>query len=162
MGRYLKKSSKDYFLIYHFRMWGGSLTTSNRDISWYMKFGYLDLKTNRVLWYVKIRHTMKITDIYISQKWLWIVLQITKTNDRIKYRKKGLLRTNLSFFVKFKRHKIKDRSESYVHILMLVRATKLRYNWEINSKDLQDFYPKYQKIFQFESRGLFRTLQFFH
>jgi hypothetical protein len=39
------------------------------------------------------------------------------------YRKTGLFWTNFSIFVKFKRPTSKDRSESYVHILMLVRPT---------------------------------------
>jgi hypothetical protein len=50
-----------------------------------------------------------------------MILKLVKREESfrhwdLKYRKKGLFRTNFSFFVKFKRHKSKDRSESYVHI----------------------------------------------
>jgi hypothetical protein len=43
-----KKSSVDYFKIL-FGMWGGSRTTTNRDIFLKTKFGTFDLKTNRHL-----------------------------------------------------------------------------------------------------------------
>ncbi len=46
-----------------------------------------------------------------------------KRKIKIMYRKTGLFWTNFSFLVK--RQKSKDRSESYVHILMLVRPTDL-------------------------------------
>ncbi len=50
---------------------------------------------------------------------VWNYLENFRIN--LNNRKTGLFRTNFSIFVKFKRHTSKDRSESYAHILMLVR-----------------------------------------